>query len=116
MSHLHQVVGCFPTLGACVAPSGTMKARSQEGGFLVRSRCNVLSHGSGVHGVNGSLNHELFSSFIGELADPSAGEAARSGHSGSWRPLCGNIEVHSSLNQGFTLALVLVTSFVVSDT
>lgn len=75
-----------------------MKARSQEGGFLVRSRCNVLSHGSGVHGVNGSLNHSLFSSFIGELADP-----------------CVETEVHSSLNQGFTLALVLVTSFFVSD-
>lgn len=70
MSQLRQVAGCFPTWGACVAPPGTMKARSQEGGFLVRSRCNVLSHGSGVHGVNGSLNHSLFSSFVGELADP----------------------------------------------
>lgn len=51
MLHLRQVAGCVPTWGACVAPPGTMKARSQEGGFLVRSRCNVLSHGSGVHGV-----------------------------------------------------------------
>ena len=46
-----QTIDCISPLAAFITPSGTVRAKSQEGGFQVRSSLNLLNLSSEAYGL-----------------------------------------------------------------